>query len=101
MRVAALYDIHGNLPARKAVLAGVDERIVVSGHTHVQFDRMVAARRLINAGSVGMPYQGVAGQAFWSVFGPDVDHRSSAFDAGSFAAVLRESGYPHPEWFEV
>src|ERR1044071_7871032 len=63
------------------MLEGVNQRTVVSGHTHVQFDRTVAGHRLINAGSVGMAYQGVAGHAFWSVFGPNVEHRSSPFDA--------------------
>jgi diadenosine tetraphosphatase ApaH/serine/threonine PP2A family protein phosphatase len=66
-RVAALYDIHGNLPALEAVLAevdslGVGEPVVVCGHTHVQFDRSIDGRRVVNAGSVGMPYQGEAGR---------------------------------------
>lgn len=89
-------------PERVApMLAGTEEAIVVSGHTHVQFDRSVAWHRLINAGSVGMPYQGVAGRAFWTILGPGVEPRSSAFDAGVFASILRSTGYPHPEWFEV
>ena len=83
------------------MLAGVDEAIVVSGHTHVQFDRSVAGHRLINAGSIGMPYQGVAGQAFWTLLGPGVEPRNSAYSAGVFASTLRSTGYPNPEWFEV
>jgi len=74
---------------------------VVCGHAHVQFDRIVAGHRLINAGSVGMPYQGVSGRAFWSVFGPGVEHRSSGFDVGLLTAALRSNGYPHPEWFDT
>ena len=53
------------------MLAGTDEEVVVSGHTHVQFDRSVAGHRLINAGSIGMPYQGVAGRAFWTILDAD------------------------------
>jgi putative phosphoesterase len=83
------------------MLAGVDEAVVVSGHTHVQFDRSVGGHRLINAGSIGMSYQGVAGRAFWTILGPGVEPRSSAFDADAFASTLRSTGYPHPEWFEV
>ena len=37
------------------MVAGVAQPTVVLGHTHVQFDRQVAGRRLVNAGSVGMP----------------------------------------------
>jgi putative phosphoesterase len=89
-------------PERVApMLVGVDEAIVVSGHTHVQFDRSVAGHRLINAGSIGMPYQGVSGRAYWTILGPRVEPRSSAFDADRFASILRATGYPHPEWFEV
>jgi putative phosphoesterase len=83
------------------MLAGVEEAMVVSGHTHVQFDRSVAGHRLVNAGSIGMPYQGVAGRAFWTLFGPGVEPRNSAFDAERFASILRSTGYPNPEWFEV
>jgi putative phosphoesterase len=85
------------------MLEGVAERIVVSGHTHVQFDRSVAGHRLINAGSVGMPYQGVSGRAFWALLGlgPDLAHRSSAVDAEAWTTVLRLSGYPHPDWFDA
>jgi putative phosphoesterase len=82
------------------MLDGVDEALVVSGHTHVQFDRLVAHRRLVNAGSVGMAYQGEPGWAYWSVLGPTVEHRRSAFDANALETALRESGYPNPEWFE-
>jgi predicted phosphodiesterase len=82
------------------MLDGVAEAMVVSGHTHVQFDRVVANRRLVNAGSVGMPYQGESGWAYWTMLGPTVEHRRSAFDADALATALRESGYPNPEWFE-
>ncbi len=82
------------------MLDGVDEALIVSGHTHVQFDRVVANRRLVNAGSVGMAYQGEPGWAYWTLLGPAVEPRRSAFDAGALATALRESGYPNPEWFE-
>jgi predicted phosphodiesterase len=82
------------------MLDGVAEAMVVSGHTHVQFDRVVANRRLVNAGSVGMPYQGESGWAYWTMLGPTVEHRRSAFDADALATALRESAYPNPEWFE-
>ena len=42
----------------EAVFAGVESAAVVCGHTHLQFDRRVAEHRIINAGSVGMPFAG-------------------------------------------
>src|SRR5260221_4956985 len=36
--------------------SGIAEDVLVTGHTHVQFDRDVACRRSVNPGSVGLPY---------------------------------------------
>ena len=33
--------------------------------------------RVVNAGSVGMPFEGRAG-AYWALLGPDVQHRRGA-----------------------
>ena len=38
------------------ILAGVSEPVVVCGHTHHQFELRSRATRIVNAGSVGMPY---------------------------------------------
>jgi predicted phosphodiesterase len=45
-------------------LAGVEVPLVVAGHTHQQDDRTVDGVRFINAGSVGLPYEG-DGDARW------------------------------------
>jgi predicted phosphodiesterase len=45
----------------RALLEQIDERVLVSGHMHIQFDRRVVGIRSVNPGSVGMPYQGAAG----------------------------------------
>jgi hypothetical protein len=50
------------------------------------FDRLAAGRRVINAGSVGLPY-GHQG-ASWAMLGPDVTLRRTRYDAGAAAAVL-------------
>jgi putative phosphoesterase len=60
------------------ILAGVSADVVVHGHTHVQYDRRSAGKRLLCPGSVGMPYEGVRG-AFWALLGPDVEFRGTAY----------------------
>ncbi|HEV8685979.1 MAG TPA: metallophosphoesterase family protein [Gaiellaceae bacterium] len=68
------------------------------GHTHVQFERSVGALRLVNAGSVGMPYEGRRG-AFWALVGPEVQHRRTTYDVESAAAVVRALGAEeHADW---
>ena len=78
----------------RAALEGVEERLVVGGHTHVQFERVVDGIRFVNAGSVGMPYEGKQG-AFWTLLeGEDVDFRHTPYAVDSAAALIRASGYP-------
>jgi predicted phosphodiesterase len=61
------------------MLEGVAERIIVCGHTHQQFDLRAGDQRVINAGSVGMPYEGTVA-AFWLLLGPDVELRRTDYD---------------------
>ena len=77
-----------------AALAGVDADVVVCGHTHVQFDRTPpGAPRLVNAGSVGLPYEGRPG-AHWVLLGDDVEHRRAAYDVERALAELEAAGFP-------
>ena len=69
------------------------EPVVVCGHTHVQFDRAVGGRRVVNAGSVGMPYEDEPG-ARWCLLGPGVELRRTAYDVEAAAALVRASGFP-------
>ena len=155
IRIAGLFDIHGNLPALDAVLeeirqAGVDqvvvggdvvpgpmpretlrrlldldlpvqfiygncERAVLAqmsatepgsttywgtvsgrppcGHTHMQFDRMIGRTRVVNAGSVGMPF-GDPG-AYWVLLGPDIQLRRTRYDLAKAAERIRGTQHPH------
>jgi predicted phosphodiesterase len=76
------------------ILDGVLENVIVCGHTHVQFDRVVGDRRLVNAGSVGLPYEGEAGLACWALLGPDVELRHAHYDIQRAIDALEASGYP-------
>jgi putative phosphoesterase len=75
------------------MLAGVAEDVVVGGHTHRQFDRTIAGKRLLNAGSVGSPYEGEVA-AFWLLLGPGPEMRKTAYDIDAAVATLRATGYP-------
>jgi predicted phosphodiesterase len=66
------------------ILDGVEADVVVCGHTHMQFDLKHGARRVVNAGSVGLPY-GATG-AHWVELGPDVRHRSAPYDPSALNA---------------
>ena len=80
----------------RRALQGVGERIVVCGHTHMQFRHEVDGLTLVNAGSVGLPYQGESG-AFWLLLGPETEFRTTAFDVDAATTLMRDSGCPHVE----
>ena len=67
--------------------------LVVGGHTHAQFDRVAGPTRFVNAGSVGMPYEGRTA-AFWALLGPDVELVSTEYDVKSAVAVIHATGHP-------
>jgi predicted phosphodiesterase len=78
-------------------LAGILEAcgadLLVAGHTHRQFDRAAGARRMINAGSVGRPYEHQPG-AYWLRLGPGVQLRRTAYDVADADAAFRALAYP-------
>jgi predicted phosphodiesterase len=71
--------------------------VVVCGHTHMQFDRMIGQIRVVNAGSVGMPF-GESG-ADWLLLGPDVQLRHTSYDFTKAAERIRETTYPQAQDF--
>ena len=75
--------------------AGVDAACVVTAHTHMQYDRNVGETRLLNPGSVGLPYELEPGYAYWALLGPDVELRRTAYDLDAAIERLRAGGMPN------
>lgn len=73
--------------------------LVVCGHTHMQFDRKVGTVRVVNAGSVGMPF-GDPG-AYWLLLGPDVEFRRTRYDFAAATERVRATGYPQASEIEL
>jgi predicted phosphodiesterase len=71
--------------------------VVICGHTHMQFDRMVDDVHVINAGSVGMPF-GEPG-AYWLLLGPDVQLRRTSYNLETAAERIRATSYPQAQEF--
>lgn len=82
------------------ILKDVEEKVVIGGHTHHQYDRRAGDYRVINAGSVGSPYEGRPG-AYWALLGPDVQLRRTEYDVESHLAAAEAAGYPHPAYREM
>jgi len=72
---------------------GVEERTVVTAHTHVSYERVVDGTRLLNPGSVGLPYEGRGG-AYWALLGPGVEHRRTEYDLDEAERRFRAGDNP-------
>jgi predicted phosphodiesterase len=76
---------------------GVGAGVVICGHTHMQFDRTIGKIRVVNAGSVGMPF-GAPG-ADWLLLGPSVELRHTDYDLARAAEQVRRTKYPQADEF--
>ena len=75
-------------------LAGVSARLVVAGHTHQHDDRVVGGVRFVNAGSVGLPYEGDgAARWLWVADGSPTPCQT-AYDAARAGERMIEAGWP-------
>jgi predicted phosphodiesterase len=74
--------------------AGVQEACIVTAHTHMQYDRRVGETRLLNPGSVGLPYELEPGNAYWALLGSDVDLRRTPYDLDAAIERMRAAGVP-------
>jgi putative phosphoesterase len=77
------------------LLQPLEAATVVCGHTHLSFERVVDGVRVVNPGSVGMPYGDAA--AHWLLLGPGVEFRSTAYDLEEAATRVRRTGCPLAE----
>jgi hypothetical protein len=60
----------------------------------MQYDRRLSnGLRVVNPGSVGMPYEGRSG-AYWALLGPDVELRRTEYDVEGCVAAIQVLGAP-------
>ena len=71
--------------------------VVVCGHTHMQFERILGRTRIVNAGSLGMPFGD--SRACWLLLGPEIQLRRTVYDLTKAAERIRATAYPQAEEF--
>ena len=79
------------------VFEGLAGTLVVCGHTHMQFDRRIGRTRVVNAGSVGMPFGEPS--AYWLLLGDGVQLRKTSYDLLAATDRVRATKYPQAEEF--
>ena len=83
----------------RETIGEVEQSTVVIGHTHTQFDWQLGDLRLVNAGSVGMPYEDAPG-AYWTlVRNGEPQLRRTEYDYEAAAGRIRTTEWPiADEW---
>jgi len=92
-----IFTEHTSEDVLRPIFETVKASVIVCGHTHMQFDRKVGAKRIVNAGSVGMPF-GDPG-ADWLLLGPDVEFRHTTYDLTAAAERIRATSLPYANHF--
>lgn len=75
----------------QTVFDGVGD-LAVCGHTHMSFDRQLPSLRIVNAGSVGMPFGET--HACWLLIDQTLQFMKTPYDRDAAASMIRSSGYP-------
>jgi predicted phosphodiesterase len=82
-------------------LHGVEQALVIGGHTHQQDDRVVGTVRFINAGSVGLPYEGDAAARWAWISDGTPELRHTAYDGAAAGRGMLDAGWPDQESIEA
>jgi predicted phosphodiesterase len=81
-------------------LSAVEHRLVVGGHTHQQDDRRVGTVRFVNAGSVGLPYEGDPAARWGWIANGTPELRRTAYDGAAAGRRMLAAGWPDQESIE-
>lgn len=92
-----MFLVDSTMAQARAAFASIDADVIVVGHSHMPFDRLFDRKRVVNAGSVGLPY-GHSG-ASWALLGPDIVLRRTSYDARAAADIIRAAGMPDVDDF--
>ena len=87
-----IFTEHTSEDVLRPIIDAAAADVVVCGHTHMQFDRRIGTTRVINAGSVGMSFQGPG--AYWLLLGDEIALRRTDYDLAEAASRIRATAYP-------
>jgi|SRR5690625_840804 len=81
------------------IFSGIQQKIVICGHTHMQFERNADGIQIFNAGSVGMPFADKPG-AYWILLSSKgIEFRWTTYDFEVATQEIKTSGDPQGHEF--
>lgn len=82
-----------------SIFSQVTQKIVICGHTHIQFERYSGNLHIINAGSVGMPFAEQPGAYWLLISAQGHDFRRTVYDGETAAQTIRACRSPFVQDF--
>ncbi|MFM2479715.1 metallophosphoesterase family protein [Celerinatantimonas sp. MCCC 1A17872] len=79
------------------IFQDVHASTIVCGHTHMQFNKTIADKRIINAGSVGMPFAKPGAQ--WLLLNEQANLMHTNYDVNQAAEQIKQTSYPQRDAF--
>lgn len=92
-----IFTVNTSERVLRQLLATIEADLIVCGHTHMQFERIVGTKRVLNSGSIGMPFG--EPEACWLALGPDVQFRQTTYDLESAANRILATDFPRAKAF--
>ena len=82
-------------------LGAVEHALIVAGHTHQQDDRRVGAMRFVNAGSIGLPYEGDSAARWAWISDGRPELRQTPYDGVAAGQRMLTRGWPDQRSIEA
>jgi predicted phosphodiesterase len=84
----------------REAFAGVEEETIVHGHTHMQYERRVAGRRVVGPGSVGLPYTDGPFGAYWALISDEVELIVTPYELAEVEQLVEARRYPSERFLD-
>ncbi len=92
-----MFLVDSSMEHAREAFAALDASTMFIGHSHMPFDRLFDRRRVVNTGSVGMPYGHVG--ASWALIEKHVVLRRTMYDLDAAAARMACTEMPDVDAF--
>lgn len=94
-----IFTPHSNIAIIKKLFQGVQSPFIICGHTHLQFEMTIGHQKVINAGSVGMPFSDLEGAQWLWIDDQQFRFKRTKIDKAAAVKEIQLSDYPYVDNF--
>ena len=90
-----IFTKHSKKTIIKSLFQGVKSPFIICGHTHLQFEINIDKQKIINAGSVGMPFSDQEGAQWLWIENQKFDFKRTLINKDKAIKDIQTSNYPY------